>query len=139
MAALLCHFGLRELQGIALLLMPIAAVWFAAAYAYYLEHLTHGIWEALLFAVGNGLVAGIIFSGGLKIPTIQLDALLLNWIPGFLATIAVLGVLIPIMRLPLQLVRTFLQTSQCQVCGYDLTGNTSGVCPECGSARGIVL
>lgn len=24
--------------------------------------------------------------------------------------------------------------SACTVCGYDLTGNTSGVCPECGSA-----
>ena len=25
------------------------------------------------------------------------------------------------------------------VCGYDLTGNTSGVCPECGSAIEITL
>ncbi|MCP4590956.1 MAG: hydrogenase maturation nickel metallochaperone HypA [bacterium] len=23
---------------------------------------------------------------------------------------------------------------RCQFCGYDLTANTSGVCPECGSA-----
>lgn len=23
---------------------------------------------------------------------------------------------------------------QCTACGYDLTGNVSGVCPECGSA-----
>jgi hypothetical protein len=24
---------------------------------------------------------------------------------------------------------------QCHVCGYDLTGNVSGVCPECGVRR----
>ena len=26
-------------------------------------------------------------------------------------------------------------TGQCLTCGYDLTGNVSGVCPECGNAR----
>jgi hypothetical protein len=26
---------------------------------------------------------------------------------------------------------------QCRSCGYDLTGNTSGVCPECGTARSV--
>ena len=25
---------------------------------------------------------------------------------------------------------------RCQKCGYDLTGNVSGVCPECGTAAG---
>jgi hypothetical protein len=25
---------------------------------------------------------------------------------------------------------------QCPQCGYDLTGNVSGVCPECGEATG---
>jgi hypothetical protein len=28
----------------------------------------------------------------------------------------------------------FRQTGRCPACGYDLTGNVSGVCPECGSA-----
>ncbi len=27
-----------------------------------------------------------------------------------------------------------LRAGQCSECGYDLTGNTSGVCPECGGA-----
>jgi hypothetical protein len=27
-----------------------------------------------------------------------------------------------------------LEHGQCNACGYDLTGNTSGVCPECGCA-----
>ena len=26
------------------------------------------------------------------------------------------------------------KTGHCQSCGYSLTGNTSGVCPECGTA-----
>jgi hypothetical protein len=28
-----------------------------------------------------------------------------------------------------------LRPGTCRVCGYDLTGNTSGTCPECGAAR----
>jgi hypothetical protein len=27
----------------------------------------------------------------------------------------------------------------CRSCGYDLTGNVSGVCPECGSPAGVTL
>ena len=30
--------------------------------------------------------------------------------------------------------RRRLRSGLCQSCGYDLTGNTSGVCPECGAA-----
>ena len=30
--------------------------------------------------------------------------------------------------------RSRIRRGRCLVCGYDLTGNTSGVCPECGSA-----
>jgi hypothetical protein len=28
---------------------------------------------------------------------------------------------------------------QCTSCGYDLTGNTSGVCPECGTPVGRIV
>jgi hypothetical protein len=31
-------------------------------------------------------------------------------------------------------VKEFLQDSVCRHCGYDLTGNISGRCPECGTA-----
>lgn len=27
----------------------------------------------------------------------------------------------------------------CPTCGYDLTGNTTGVCPECGASGGCVM
>ncbi|HEY8749907.1 MAG TPA: hypothetical protein VIM11_18125 [Tepidisphaeraceae bacterium] len=29
------------------------------------------------------------------------------------------------------------RTGTCEMCGYDLTGNASGVCPECGAAIGL--
>jgi hypothetical protein len=42
---------------------------------------------------------------------------------------AVLGMLIGFIFVPKRYRR---QTGLCQKCGYNLTGNTSGVCPECG-------
>jgi hypothetical protein len=30
--------------------------------------------------------------------------------------------------------RTPGETPKCDACGYDLTGNVSGICPECGAA-----
>ena len=33
-----------------------------------------------------------------------------------------------------ELRRRWRQRGQCQRCGYDLRGNVSGVCPECGAA-----
>ncbi len=30
------------------------------------------------------------------------------------------------------------QQGQCPVCGYDLRGNKSGVCPECGHTRSVI-
>ena len=36
---------------------------------------------------------------------------------------------------PNELRRERLAKGQCPHCGYDLTGNVSGVCPECGSAK----
>jgi rubrerythrin len=44
--------------------------------------------------------------------------------------IAMLVVLFPFMR-DIEVVKP--GTSHCTNCGYNLTGNTSGKCPECGS------
>ena len=30
--------------------------------------------------------------------------------------------------------RTLLRLGHCEHCGYDLTGNVSGMCPECGQS-----
>jgi hypothetical protein len=36
---------------------------------------------------------------------------------------------------PHELQRQRLAKGQCPHCGYDLTGNVSGVCPECGNSK----
>lgn len=47
--------------------------------------------------------------------------------------IAVLAVLIPFSLLTIQYRRRRKCIGGCGRCGYDLTGNSSGVCPECGT------
>lgn len=45
-----------------------------------------------------------------------------------------LGVKVGLMGADLEAVRIALNPSLCRACGYNLTGNTSNVCPECGTA-----
>jgi len=55
-----------------------------------------------------------------------------TWVVGFpLWTVVLASLLLPAMW-----VRSFAwrANGKCCECGYDLTGNTSGVCPECGAA-----
>jgi hypothetical protein len=53
----------------------------------------------------------------------QLDWIAITSIGAF--TVGLIAAIIPSRRLVMRL-------DQCMVCGYDLTGNLSGVCPECG-------
>lgn len=71
----------------------------------------------------------------------------IRWLPGF--TAAYRPPFVAIVRLPIWLIIVLAATSVmlvqrirrcgaplgwvCRSCGYDLTGNVSGVCPECGS------
>ncbi len=57
----------------------------------------------------------------------------IHW-PGFMAnTLCFAAVLFPILYGP-RIVRRWIRCKRglCLKCGYDLTGNVSGVCPECG-------
>ncbi len=36
-------------------------------------------------------------------------------------------------------IRQFIEPQMCRMCGYDLTGNTSGTCPECGTSISLHL
>ena len=77
---------------------------------------------------------------GLDRPDPALRSSLINWWPDF--SIARLKGFIPFWMLfgavaiPTSLLwwrdRRYPK-GHCQSCGYDLTGNTSGVCPECGT------
>ena len=52
---------------------------------------------------------------------------------GIVVLIAVPALLWYVLDRPDWITRRRLQGGQCLRCGYDLTGNVSGVCPECGS------
>lgn len=65
------------------------------------------------FDLSNGLIIGVV--GGV-----------VSHIIGLLAR--------PIADLLLDRVRRFVDPQECRTCGYDLTGNTSGICPECGTS-----
>ena len=56
------------------------------------------------------------------------------------AAVAALAVVLPAIQLPLKLRdirrrRRRRLSGVCVGCGYDLTGNVSGVCPECGTGK----
>ena len=51
------------------------------------------------------------------------------WVPFW--SIVMMFLIIPIYGLGRSLMRNGY--NQCRTCGYDLTGNTSGTCPECGT------
>ena len=51
-------------------------------------------------------------------------------------SLVLLGALLPAARFVGRRVRHHRQKAgKCPACGYDLTGNVSGVCPECGDVR----
>jgi hypothetical protein len=96
-----------------------------------------------LFAVAFGLVCGLVNTGSWTASmcwsNYQFD--------GFQNVSfddVLFAILHPAMMLPLyvclivfahrQTVRMKREQRLCMVCGYNLTGNTSGVCPECGTA-----
>ncbi|MHC5023295.1 MAG: hypothetical protein ACYTGG_05215 [Planctomycetota bacterium] len=103
-----------------------------------------GAWW-LVGAHGAGLrgrrLAGWIISGTLiniTFDVAMIGGLLAGWMPqavimsmiaAFIAVLHVAG-----RRLSLKL--RFADWSRCHGCGYDLAGNLSGVCPECGTAVG---
>ena len=51
------------------------------------------------------------------------------WIPA-----AIFGAAAYVLARPLLRARHRRREGRCMTCGYDLTGNESGVCPECGTA-----
>ncbi len=89
-----------------------------------------GLWAALLVA---GLLAygpaSSMLSGALRATTAPMD--ILNFLPSI--ALIVFGVGRGVFRVVdvRQLERA--RTGLCLSCGYDLTGNESGVCPECGT------
>ena len=57
---------------------------------------------------------------------------------GIALSTTILAVLVFGAYLPARRYRRRLDAGQCVQCGYDLTGNVSGICPECGGGGGSI-
>ena len=79
-----------------------------------------------IFRFSNGGMGG--FNSGLQMRTFVLRL----WVPLFLFAFYPTIAFIRFIRGPVRR-RRRRRKGQCIPCGYDLTGNVSGVCPECGS------
>jgi hypothetical protein len=59
-------------------------------------------------------------------------------LPRWVGVLLLLGVAVAAiywLHRPVEIVRERRAKGLCVGCGYDLTGNVSGVCPECGRSR----
>jgi len=91
-------------------------------------------WRVLLSAVTALCCAILLSHGGLKSRSLDLGSALLFGMGGGLVT-HLIGFIIGAVADPiLGRVRQFLEPQECRGCGYDLTGNVSGICPECGTS-----
>lgn len=54
---------------------------------------------------------------------------------GFLSLVFHVGIPVLVLSGVARIFRSPVAAGCCRQCGYDLTGNTSGVCPECGTLR----
>ncbi len=89
------------------------------------------IYLSALTAVGCAI---LLSHGGLRVRSLDLVNALVYGVGGGVAT-HLIGLVVGAVADPfLNRVRRFVQPEECRTCGYDLTGNTSGICPECGCA-----
>ena len=80
------------------------------------------------------LVLGVYVAGAVVLWPLFITATSLGGIPaGVVVLIAVPACLWYLLDRPVWLRRRRLRRGHCEHCGYDLTGNVSGVCPECGT------
>ena len=62
---------------------------------------------------------------------LYIDAL---WLVGMMVVLPILWLLLSRLYLARHAKKLQMRIGHCNSCGYDLTGNLSGVCPECGTA-----
>ncbi len=101
------------------------------------EH-THLRWRWRISLSGLNVVCCVIlFSGQGAAPRLDLSdlvAILILSLAGGGAT-HLIGLVVGLVAdLFMDRVRRFREPHECGTCAYDLTGNTSGTCPECGSS-----
>ena len=81
----------------------------------------------------TGLVWGMVYSSAALIVTDEYAWDLITLVPLAFMFHAVWGAFVGlVVGLPHRLLRPHYRDGHCRKCGYNLTGNVSGVCPECG-------
>jgi len=84
-----------------------------------------------LTAIGCAI---LLSHGGVRPRSLDLGYGLVLGIGGGMATHLIGLIVGAVADLFLDRVRQFANPQECRACGYDLTGNTSGICPECGTS-----
>jgi predicted RNA-binding Zn-ribbon protein involved in translation (DUF1610 family) len=108
------------------------------AYCYYYVAPTHEIlrrgFRIRLSAVA-ALGCGILLSHpGLRVRSLDLVNAVVFALVGGIVTHLIILLVGSLVDALFGRIRRFMNPAECRTCGYDLTGNTSGLCPECGSS-----
>jgi len=85
----------------------------------------YGDWISVRAGHQDFLAAGVVYRQWYSVAEISATILIGVGTIGLLLALAIIGV---------RRVRRRRPPGSCGKCAYDLTGNTSGVCPECGSS-----
>jgi len=111
----------------AILLAERAVLWFGAGLLCSLR--SRRLWGFTISGVGIDAACDLIVAGALGGLSLLGSREVLGL--GFLAFVVFLTPLFVIGRRP-SLKSRFFAKNLCRTCGYDMTGNTTGTCPECG-------
>ncbi len=97
------------------------------------EHLRRRfrIYLSALTALGCAI---LLSHGGLRVLSFDLVNAVVHGVGGGVATHLIGLIVGAVADLFLDRVRRFVNPQECRACGYDLTGNISGICPECGTS-----
>lgn len=129
-----CKFT-RTVPEVALLIAPIiAACGIAVLIRYYVRAFIDWQRSVLIVSVINGFAYAVLFGvGGMAATSVNLVAGISLGVVGLIGSYG-LAMLVAVLVGPaLNACRLFATADRCIECGYDLAGNTTGRCPECGN------
>ncbi|MCA9253262.1 MAG: hypothetical protein R3E58_08470 [Phycisphaerae bacterium] len=105
----------------------VAIVWVVVV-SVYCFRATRTFWTGWILSVAIGIMPFLLLMlpGGF---TVREQGLFLEFASTAIFLATIIGILIALQRDD----RNQNYVKRCRECGYNLTGNVSGVCPECGS------
>lgn len=89
--------------------------------------------------MASSILCGFAFAHVVPLRPIQfqIDSFLVGLVGGAVLTWLLARSLVPLADRVFDRHRSFITDADCHSCGYDLTGNVSGRCPECGALRDL--